>query len=105
LKSAAPRLLLFVKETDDEAIFSVEPHISDNDISWDEIFDEGFDPDYSPLGPVYWRVIRRGKKKFYYSTFAVSRDQIISGWGAKGLSYCDPITGIGVARIVTLLDK
>ena len=61
---------------------------------------EGYDSKYSPLGcPVYWRMVKRGNEQFYCSTFQVSPHQIIKAWGDKGLAYCDPVTGMAVARI------
>ena len=83
---------------------STKPYICDSDIGWDELLDEGYDPDHSPLGPVYCRIIRRGNQKFYCSTCWVALHQILSGWGMKGLTHCDPKTKMAIAMIETLLD-
>jgi hypothetical protein len=70
----------------------------------DEVIDEGYDPDNSPLGcPVYWRVVNRANEQLYCSTFLANRDLIIKAWGTKALAYCDPVTGMAVAQIETLL--
>ena len=82
------------------------PYISEVERGWDEIISEGYDPDHSPLGcPVYWRIVNRGDEKFYCSTFPAKRDQIIKAWGTRGLAYCDPVTGMAIARIETYLGK
>ena len=60
----------------------------------DEVTSEGFDPEHSPLGPVYWRIINRGDERFYRSTFLVTRGQIINAWGTKGPAYRNPMSGI-----------
>jgi hypothetical protein len=103
LRSAQPCLILRIESKDGQS-FKVTPYISKVDRGWDEVIDEGYDPNNSPLGPVYWRIVNRGDERFYLSTYPVMRDQIIRAWGIKGLSYCDPITGIAVARIETLLE-
>jgi hypothetical protein len=80
------------------------PYIREIDIGTDEVLDEGYDPHHSPLGsPVYWRVINRGDEQLYCSTFLATRAQVMKGWGTQGLVYCDPITGMAVARIETNL--
>jgi hypothetical protein len=80
------------------------PYIREIDFGTDEVLDEGYDPHHSPLGsPVYWRVINRGDEQFYCSTFLATRTQVMKAWGTQGLAYCDPITGMAVARIETNL--
>jgi hypothetical protein len=80
------------------------PYIRQIDIGTDQVLDEGYDPHHSPLGsPVYWRVINRGDEQFYCSTFLATRAQVMKGWGTPGLAYCDPITGMAIARIETNL--
>jgi hypothetical protein len=103
LRSAQPRLILRV-DTKDGLRFKLTPYISEVDRGWDEVIDEGYDPVHSPLGrPVYWRIVNRGNERFYCSTYLVTRDDIIRAWGIKGLSYCDPVTGMAVARIESAL--
>ncbi len=71
----------------------------------DEVLDEGYDPKYSPLGcPVYWRIVRRDGETLYCSTFCATRDRVISAWGVNGLAHCDPITGMAIAQVETLLE-
>ena len=80
------------------------PYIREIDLGTDEVLDEGYDAHHSPLGsPVYWRVINRGDERFYSSTFLATRSQVRKSWGIQGLAYCDPITGMAVARIETNL--
>jgi hypothetical protein len=102
LRSTQPRLICrVVNKVDNKRGVRLKftPYISEVDRGWDEVIDEGYDPIYSPLGcPVYWRIVNRGDERFYLSTCPTTRDQIISFWGVKGLSYCDPVTGIAVAR-------
>jgi len=102
LKSAQPRLLSRV-EPIGATSYNVTPYISEAEVGWDELLDEGYDPNHSPLGPVYWRIIRRGDQKFYCSTARLTRDQVIKTWGVEGAAFCDPITGLAVARVETLL--
>jgi hypothetical protein len=80
------------------------PYIRDVNVGLEEVLDEGYDPHHSPLVcPVYWRVIDRGDEQFYCSTFLATRSQVMKAWGIQGLAYCDPITGMAVARIETNL--
>jgi hypothetical protein len=111
LRSAQPRLICRVESEDDWRVDSegrqrlkLTPYISEVERGWDEIISEGYDPYHNPLGcPVYWRVVKRGDKQFYCSTFLAMRDQVIKCWGTTALAYCDPITGMAFARIDTLL--
>jgi hypothetical protein len=67
LQSAYPRLLVHVEDvgrSECETTLSISEFFG-----WDELIDEGYDPDGSPLGPVYWRIIRRAKERLYCSTF------------------------------------
>ena len=105
LRSAQPHLICRV-DPEGGRRFKLTPYIGEVDLSWDEVIREGYDPDHSPLGcPVYWRIVNRGDEQFYCSTFPATRDRIIKAWGTRGLAYCDPVTGIGVARIETYLGK
>jgi hypothetical protein len=82
------------------------PYISKVERGWGEVISEGYDPDHSPLGcPVYWRIVKRGDEQVYCSTFSATRDQIMKGWGTKGLAYCDPVTGRAVVRLETAMDS
>jgi hypothetical protein len=105
LRSAQPRLICRV-DIEEGRRCKLTPYISEVERGWDEIIREGYDPDHSPLGcPVYWRVINRGEEQFYCSTFAATRDQITKGWGTSGLAYCDPVTGMAIARFETYLAR
>jgi hypothetical protein len=103
LRSAQAHLICRV---DPDGGFDVRltPYIREVDLSLDEVLKEGYDPHHSPLGcPVYWRVINRGDEQFYCSIFLASRALVMKAWGTEGLAYCDPITGMAVARIETNL--
>ena len=80
-------------------------YISETERGWDEVLSEGYDPDGSPLGPVYWRIVDRGDEQLYCSTFQLEGDLVSKGWGTRALIYCDPVTGMAVARIETLLAR
>jgi hypothetical protein len=79
------------------------PYISEVERGWDEIIEEGYDADNSLLAPVYWRIVSRGDQQLYCSTFLLTRDLIIRGWGTRALVYCDPGTGKAAVRIEALL--
>ncbi len=102
LRSAHPRLIARAKLSGPMSC-NLSCEISDVDPSWDEVIDEGYDPNVSPMAPVYWRIVRRGDAEFYLSTFQITRDEVIRGWGQEGISYCDPITGTAVVQIETHL--
>ncbi len=104
LRAAYPQLILRVRNTN-HLEYETTPSIREVDPGWDELLDEGYDPNGSPLGPVYWRIIQRAEEKIYCSTFVVSRDQIVTAWGPQGLAYCDPVTGLAVARIETVVPE
>jgi hypothetical protein len=98
LRSAKPRLIC--RADINGANTKITPFISQTDNGWDEILAEGYDPKYSPLRcAVYWRIVKRGNEQFYCSTFQVPPHQVFKAWGEKGLAYCDPVTGMAVARI------
>jgi hypothetical protein len=98
LRSAMPRLIC--RADVNGANVKIIAFISQADDDWDEILSEGYDSEYSPLGcPVYWRIVKRGNEQFYCSTFQLPPHQIVKAWGEKGLAYCDPVTGMAVARI------
>src|SRR5437763_5461871 len=107
LRSAQPRLICRVdpEGTYPEGLVTkLTPHISEAEPGRDEILEEGYDPDHSPLRcPVYWRIVNRGDEQLYCSTVLATRAQVTKLWGTEGLAYCDPITGMAVARIETNL--
>jgi hypothetical protein len=109
LRSAQARLICRVESegggpVDEEGRLEMARYVRKVERGPDEVIDEGYDPDNSPLGcPVYWRVVNRGNEQLYCSTFLVKRDLIIKAWGTKALAYCDPVTGMAVAQIETLL--
>jgi hypothetical protein len=106
LRSAKPRLLCVVEGGEDERTQYLSPYISDVDLGWDELIDEGFDSGpLSPLGPVYWRIVERAGERFYLSTFMATRAHVTKAWGPAGLAYCDPITGVAIARVETRLGR
>jgi hypothetical protein len=110
LRAAKPRLICYVENEgpgiEGEGLrFGLTPYISDVDLGWDELLDEGFDPSgMSGLGPVYFRIVARGDERFYVSTFMASRSMVLKAWGTDGLAYCDPVTGMAPARIETRLS-
>jgi hypothetical protein len=105
LQSAQPRLFMICREFDVGRI-KLTPYISKVERGWGEVISEGYDPDHSPLGcPVYWRIVKQGDEQVYCSTFSATRDQIMKGWGTKGLVYCDPVTGRAVVRLETAMDS
>ena len=103
LRSAKPRLLLdCIQDKNVRGRFHVNPYVSDVDLGWDECLREGFDPDgRTGLGPVYWRVVMRAGEEFYLSTYTATREHVMERWGSAGLAYCDPITGMAMARVET----
>jgi hypothetical protein len=109
LRSVQARLICRVESegggpVDEEGRLELARYVRKVERGPDEVIDEGYDPDNSPLGcPVYWRVVNRGNEQLYCSTFLVKRDLIIKAWGTKALAYCDPVTGMAVAQIETLL--
>jgi hypothetical protein len=94
--------LLIIRVDSDHLHYKLMPYISTVERGWDEVIDEGYDPDHSP--PVYWRVVKRGDDQFYCSTFLATRDEVIKCWGTGGLAYCDPATGMAVARMETKFE-
>jgi hypothetical protein len=105
LRSAEPRLICRV-ERPGGLHQKLTPHITEVYRGWDHLIDEGYDPNSSPLcRPVYWRIVKRGDNRFYFSTFLMTRDEIVKGWGTEALTFCDPVTGMAVARIETLLTR
>jgi hypothetical protein len=105
LRVAKPRLILRVTpDPYNELKYTVVPTVREAERETQEVIDEGYDPDHSPLGrPVYWRIVTRGGQKLYCSTFRTSHDQIIQAWGTPGLAYCDG-AGTAVAQIETILE-
>jgi hypothetical protein len=105
LRSVRPRLICRVEPQGDRR-YQVTPYINQNEDASVEITSEGYDPTHSLLGcPVYWRIVKRGAEQFYLSTFLATRDQVTRAWGPAGLIYCDPVTGIALARIETKLSN
>ena len=82
LRSAQPRLIITCENKGRSS--SLTPHIGEVDRGWDEVISEGYDPDHSPLGPVYWRIVKRGDERFYCSTFPVRRDGYYQCLGGEG---------------------
>jgi hypothetical protein len=104
LRSAQPHLICRV-EAKGDSCFELTPNISEVGGGWEKVTDEGYDPYGSPLGPVYWRVVNRAEERFHCSTFLATRAQVIKAFGAQGLAYCDPSTGMAVMRIETKLRR
>ena len=104
LKAAHLHLIVRATNTGDLRCENT-PYIREVDPGWDELIDEGYDADGSPLGPVYWRVIRRSEEKLYCSSFLATPEEIIRCWGPKGLAYCNSTTGVAVARVETVLPE
>jgi hypothetical protein len=103
LRQAQPHLIIHVDPLGGPR-FELAPYIRQGEYDREEIIDEGYDPDHSPLGcPVYWRIVNRGGEKLYCSTFLATRDQVRKCWGAAGLVCCDPAKGTAFARIETKL--
>jgi hypothetical protein len=102
LRSAQPHLTCRI-DFRGEREPKVTPYIREAGPDCDQVIREGYDPDHSPLGPVYYRIVQRGEEQLYCSTFLATRAFVINAWGTKGLAYCDPITGIAVARVETNL--
>jgi hypothetical protein len=102
LRSVRPRLICVVEPEGDQC-FNFTPYIRQGQYDREEIISEGYDPNHSPLGPVYWRIVNRGDEQFYCSTFLATRDQVKKAWGTAGLTYCDPVTGTAFARIESKL--
>jgi hypothetical protein len=104
LRSARPCLISRVERLEGSE-FRITPYIRLAEPDSDQVLDEGYDPHNSPLGPVYWRIVQRGDKRVYCSTYLETRDAVIKAWGTNGLACCDPITGMATARVETLLRK
>jgi hypothetical protein len=100
LKAAQPRLIVrVVPDPCNKSKLEITPYIREVDAVSEVVIREGYDPDHSPLGPVYWRIVKRGDQRLYLSTYRVMRDEIIKGWGTPRLAYCDPLTGMAIARV------
>jgi len=94
LRSAHPNLIIHLTSQDDLMV-NFTPYICDVDPGWDEIISEGYEHDHRP---VYWRIVRREEETFACETFLMTRDEVAGAWGAKGLAYCDPETGVAAVR-------
>jgi hypothetical protein len=103
LRSAKPHLIIYNFDDAERPEFEINANVDERE--WDDVISEGYDPINSQLGPVYWRIVKRGDEQFYLSTFQAPRDSVIIGWGTRGLAYCDPVTGMAIARIETHLPK
>lgn len=99
LQTARVHLICWVTTRGDGRTLGHAPYIATEDPGWNEVIEEGYDQKDSPLGPVYWRIVKRNNLTLYLSTFLATRDEVIKGWGPEGLRYCDPITDAAVARI------
>jgi hypothetical protein len=104
LRAAVPHLIVTCRSKNTIEYEHESPFIREVDPGWDELSDEGYDPDGSPLGPVYWRIVKRAEQILNLSTFPVRRDDVVRIWGPKGLAFCDPKTGIAVARLENVLE-
>jgi hypothetical protein len=104
LQAADTHLIVRVKNVG-HLRYEHTPSIREVDPKWDELIDEGYDANGSPLGAVYWRVIRRAEEKLYCSSFLATPEEIIRCWGPKGLAYCNSTTGVAVARVETVLPE
>jgi hypothetical protein len=99
LRSAQPHLICRIDPLGDLGV-KLTPYVRELELGWEEVMSEGYDPDHSPLGcPVDWRIVNRGDKQFYCSTFLATHVQVIKAWGTEGLPYCDAFTGMAAARI------
>ncbi len=104
LRAAHPRLIC-TSEIVAGRCCKLTPYIREGENSCEEVITEGYDPVHSPLGcPVYWRIVKRGELKFYFSTFMAPYDLVKRAWGTVALGYCDPDTGLAAARLETKLD-
>ena len=104
LRTARARLICRVDARGSLGV-KLTPYIRTVDPSWQEVIEEGYDPDHSPLGcPVYYRIVNRGDECFYCSTFLAPRAAVLKGWGDDGLPYCNQISGMAVVQIETNLD-
>jgi hypothetical protein len=72
--------------------FKINHCTAEVETGWDQV-----------LSPVYWRFVTRGAEQLYCSTFVLTRDLVLKGWGTSALVYCDPITGTAAVRIETIL--
>ena len=85
LKAARPLLVTRVtldEWTPEGVVYQLDPGILDHPLEWDELDSEGYDPTgRTPLGPVYYRVIRIGDEWFYLSTAQVPRAAVLKGQG------------------------
>lgn len=97
LKNALPHLGAGVKLG---KIQTVRDPIIKEPQGWDELDAEGYDPN-SVLGACYWRVVRRGDKRFYLSTVAIGMDHLLKIWGTVGLPYYDFDIAAAAIRIET----
>jgi hypothetical protein len=103
LQSARPSLITRVEFLDtDVRTARLIPLIRMTDPGWDALIDEGYDPK-GPLGPTYWRIVKRDPELLYLSTAPIPRESVFKGWGYEGLAYCDLLTGIGIVRLETFL--
>jgi len=89
LKAARPLLVTRVtldEWTPEGVVYQLDPGILDHPLEWDELDSEGYDPTgRTPLGPVYYRVIRIGDEWFYLSTAQVPRAAVLKGFGKAGV--------------------
>jgi hypothetical protein len=105
LRLAQPHLIASIEFMEPEPRTArIRPYTRQSDPGWDELVDEGYDPN-GPMGPTYWRIVRRGRERLYLSTAFVRRDAVVKGWGLEGLPYCDPQTGTAPIRLETLLER
>lgn len=95
LRSARPRLI--VRAANDK-VPTFTYLISDTAVGWGDIKEECYDEiDDVWAVPMYWREVTRTNQRLCLGTFPVLADYVVEHWGKKGLAYCDPDSGLGVA--------
>jgi hypothetical protein len=103
LKAARPHLSVVRKPLGLE--YEATPYIRDVHPGWDELIEESYHPADGIDPAVYCCVVRRGEEILFCTTFLISRLDVIALWGSKGISYCDPRTGMAIVQIERLTGK
>jgi hypothetical protein len=64
LRLAQPHLIASIEFMEPEPRTArIRPYTRQSDPGWDELVDEGYDPN-GPMGPTYLRIVRRGRERF-----------------------------------------